>query len=338
MSDFLSRLVQRTRGEAATVRPVSVAVTAPDIGAAAWDERVIEHEAPLALSSRAPSPPLLQRARAAAPQSAVLTAAPARRGALDGEFGRMREVEPSPAMVPAAAAPPSSPAAAEFARALDVVPVSSEPRRQSASEETEHPALQPAAPPPAVGVAVSLVELRELHVPALSSPSALASPLPTPTRTPMAAFHVFDDTAGLLAAPSSLPPNAGTRPVPAAPGAQPTPEVRTETVSRRRMLEAEAQSAQRTDGVGAATANAMLTLERAAPRRDLERLSRAEISARSDSAAVHEHSTTVEVSIGRIEVRVPPARGPVATPAAAPRRTAMSLSEYLQSREAGKTR
>src|SRR5262245_1534103 len=46
MSHFLSRLVQRTRGDLATLRPVMHAVTGPDPDGVAWDERMIERDAP----------------------------------------------------------------------------------------------------------------------------------------------------------------------------------------------------------------------------------------------------------------------------------------------------
>jgi hypothetical protein len=74
MSDFLSRLVQHTRGETATVRPVFHAATAPDPGAMAWDEQVTAREAPpLARSPRARHVPLL----AAMAPAAVVPPAPA---------------------------------------------------------------------------------------------------------------------------------------------------------------------------------------------------------------------------------------------------------------------
>jgi hypothetical protein len=58
---------------------------------------------------------------------------------------------------------------------------------------------------------------------------------------------------------------------------------------------------------------------------------------RARTELVHETSTTVEVSIGRIEVRLPPRTRSAAEPApAAPRRPAVGLDEYLRARDGGK--
>lgn len=388
MSDFLSRLVQRTRGEAATVRPVGPAVTAPDLGAAAWDEQVIVREAPLAVSLRAPialpAPPVIQRATAGPPvlARAAAESVPAAMG-IPGEVARADESavernEPVSAAPQGPASPPPVPATPgpPLAAAAIVRTSSSHQERgqqpQLAEAGTEGPAGRIAitAPAPEPGDPFSLVDVRELHVPATPPPAGSLQLLAAPAaRSPAAlaparaadarTIDVAVDaptpspahTAVTLARPAPSPPVTALRDaLSAAPARTATAHAEAArlhqaaadaTAARARPAAADAGAAPAhpavTDGV---SVRLLPPLARAEPRRNVAPLSPGRTPLRDDVAPVHEYSTTVEVSIGRIEVRLPPQPRPAAAaePLPAPRHAAVSLADYLRGRDAGKTR
>lgn len=342
MSHFLSRLVQHTLGEAATVRPAVPVVTAPDTTMAVWDERVIARDAPplaaAAPSARTPlaahaAPPSYDSPRAVAPFAAPLE----RQTAPDVVARRTRDDASPMAPTAAATAPTATPGEGAPAPAL------------AASREVA------AAPP-----VVSTVTARALLV-----TGAVAAPHPLPARDrgegdrsphpAKASGELRTTVAG--APPTGRPTSAGGRPAQAEGRPRDDGEGRDDDSAP---VTAAARDVPPIDGPLArpeaprVNPAREIVVTREGPRAssrgsDPDRLvtSRrpADVAAvphgAHDRESPHlvQESTTVEVSIGRIEVRLPPA--PRAQPAAAPaaqRRPAVGLGEYLRARDARRPR
>lgn len=291
MSHFLTRIVQRTFGEVATVRPVAPPVTAPDAAAPAWDERVTAREAPLLVSAhhslhrgRVDHPtPLAPEASFAAPPST-------QRG------------EPTPRDPAAAGEIPSI--------TWDESPESPPPR--TASRSLSHASAEPAALAPRGAL----------------TPQATARG-DTPARPQEPARLVT--TARRGAPPAAL---AGDASEVAASPDRPAP-----TVLREPSAEATPPTAATLEPARSATTQRSVTAQAAVVRlasapRVTDDSPRARAPQEREAPRVVEETTTVEVSIGRIEVRLPAsARGHAPSSAAAQRRPAVDLAEYLRARE-----
>jgi hypothetical protein len=326
MSDFLTRLVQRTRGEAAVVRPVSHAVTSPDPTGAAWDEQIAVREAPpLARAPHAALPPLQVPVAAVAVAPSV--PAPLSRPDPHRELERASEVQ-----VASIAASDAAPAIADSASsqtaasplALETLAASlpsAAPRvtvpqptvasqtvaRQTDPRQTVALPLTPAVRTPPAAPAAPLVPARESKTHSLAEsiaarlPSVAAPPSPRPPSTPVA-LAPAQPAQALAAEPAPTP----ARPAPLAAAA----------------------------AFGVAAPGQI-----ARPVDDPAQLP-SRSARRAAETALREHSTRVEVSIGRIEVRLParPRKAADETPSLAQRRAPVGLAEYLASRETGKSR
>ncbi|WP_438001714.1 hypothetical protein WMF26_20455 [Sorangium sp. So ce185] len=357
MSGYLSRLVQHTRGERAVVRPFTPAITAPDPGAEAWDDRTA-HAAVADPAGRAtdeatgaPSAlPLHPAARGPAPRAAA-AAAPGARSfeeptalaapvdavgrASDGAERAEEAMPPGPrapasgllgsgALPPASAAPAAIEPAAPGGRATDEAPAGREP----AAAPLAKPAPRGdrlAAPPPAEGRAAPPPGEGRL----------------APQREPRAAGQALADIA--VEAP---PPGA-------------TGEPGAGTWSSVAPIDAEAlldrRPAARRTRAGRAWSADGRPLARPAPWAgergpDGERATPGARTGDGEAPGAHGRPSpppgppaaeasgagpTVEVSIGRIEVRVAPAPRAAPRSAAAPPRPVVDLGEYLRRREQG---
>jgi hypothetical protein len=361
MSDFLSRLVQRTRGEVATVRPVGHAVTAPDPGAGAWDEQVIVREPPLVRSSRAAAaptpviqrvavaPPILARkATIAAPQASSAAEAAAR--AAD-RTGGVEDRHWTSAASPATAAPHRlGERAVEEDEAVAAPPSPSSRddhgersrRDEDAHGEIAAPAARSVAPADRLASPAPRARMVEPEEHLLSVSALVAAREDRDPDEPLSATVARAPAAGRAPAPRGAAPSPSSRAT--AEIAAPIPPASRAEASAAAVAMDGSEPAPSARSAGAlALARAALaqpTLARAgAWRADAPTPTRRAVIA-DDASAVHEHNTTVEVSIGRIEVRLPQPPRPrqAGEPATAPRRAAVSLAEYLRDRDAGKPR
>ncbi|RYZ03502.1 MAG: hypothetical protein EOO73_27590 [Myxococcales bacterium] len=316
MSDFLSRLVQRTRGEAATLRPVSHAVTAPDPGRAAWDEQSTAREAPPLARPPQGARPSFELEEG--PSLAELAASPQvqRRSAFStpGKWTAPGQPEQTPAPEPSLAPPAASDPRASLRAPELLEPAQLQATRVRASELTdsaptarrEDARSAVASAPHGVldeRVALSLAPPHPAEARALERRRSLAEP--TRAERP-AATEAGPPVRGPLAEDLASPsPTEDTLVPPAARVAQAGPKL-----TRARVTPVQATEP-----------------PRRARREDAE-------------ASLHEQSTTVEVSIGRIEVRLPqrPRASVDEAPSFAPRRATVGLDAYLSHREADKRR
>lgn len=422
MSDFLSRLVQHSRGEAATVRPVSHAVTAPDPGGMAWDERVTEREAPpLARSPRALYVPWLVHAKATAPmappappESSLQPAEAIAAAPLPSDEPERWRTPESPSDDPASPEmfaalrnePDRTPQGAHFTAAMPPTEASSrrssstalasaaaravgtaEPAIPSVSASLASSSLPPAwrtepqssadpardiqaiaatpsnrLPPASPPLAPPAARANGVGEPAIPQARARLASTPTfaPPRPskPQRSADRAPDMQAIAAMPSSPRPPSNAPLAPRAPRESGIDPARDHASARPASapgflppirppeLWRSADSAPSAQAIALATvadkappsvsalapAGRMPNSEALAPAAALRR------PAREPEARLQEHSTTVEVSIGRIEVRLPPRPRSAADRAPPPRRAAVGLAEYLSNREAGKTR
>ena len=319
MSHFLSRLVQRSFGEVATVRPAPLPVTAPDDGAQSWDERVFTSDTPRLVR------------RAAVHVSSTPHVSPS--------------LTPPSFFAPALGTPPDAPPSAVLA---DDVP----------------PALDALATPAPTALTQAPVVRATTHE-AVASIAARAIPpapgAPGPDAAPTTAAAVDPSLRGnVKAAPGGASALPGV-----ALAASPAPDRDDGEVPLRRaaltprahvhVAVVEHDGAPAPAPVAAAPVVAPETALRASSNvppgatpsvAASVRLAPAPPSTRGGPGApqraaphVVEDRTTVEVSIGRIEVRLP-ARSttPTAAGAAPSRRPAVGLADYLRARdERGRT-
>lgn len=366
MSHFLARLVQRTRSEVSTVRPALPAVTAPDPTATAWDEQVMVREAdPLAATPQVP------RVDPRGLSSAGLPRAGSR-----GE--QVMTGDGLPRAVPARAPTPGAPApdwllaqprdepdalrdafvvAAPDAGALPQAALPGAPAAPRATQAVESAA--PAVLPGTLAVPGTPESLPEPPAAWSAAPAAVRGAAATPQTTPSLA--TAEPTRGAPA--SRVPPSTAARAgaTEATPPRDPIAPRTSTAIAREavastipaleahaRITAPEARPAAREATAFAPSPEPML----GRPPRQAGPLS---LPARFDAAPrpgarpgpallgappglVRETATTVEVSIGRIEVRLPP-RPPASagTPPASPRRPVIGLAEYLRARDTGKT-
>lgn len=307
MSHFLSRLVQRTHGGASIVRPMAHAVTAPDPAAAAWDEQVMDREAPR--FARAPSLrpgwSAIDRlfVSASHPPSARLETAPSLRAAAIAS----REARAAVASLAGAGAGAGAAAAeAEAEGAPETAPpppaeAPGEPMPANAEEST--PMLAPLDAPRARPRALAA---------GFASAAAFDDPVigarvPARPREPMAdALPRAADPAG------SSPPMPAPAPVPGEP------------LLGEPLLGDPPSDAPPLAG-STALAPPLARATALAPR------------GHASAELIHETTTTVEVSIGRIEIRLPARpRAPAEPSSSESSRPAVGLAEYLRARDGGK--
>lgn len=319
MSDFLSRLVQRTRGEAATLRPVSHAVTAPDPGRAAWDEQSAAGEAPpLARPPHGARPSFeLEEGRSLA----ELAASPRvqRRSACStpAKWTAPGQPEHTPAPEPSLAPPAASDPRASLRAPELLEPAQPQPTRVRASE------LTVTAPTARRKDARSAVASAPHGVLDEAVALSLAPPHPTAARALERRLRLAEPArAERPAAIEAGPPVRG-------PLAE---DVASPSAAEDTLVLPAARAAQAGPKLTRALAARVTPVQAAEP----------PLRARREDAdaSLHEHSTTVEVSIGRIEVRLP--QRPRATvdeaPSFAPRCATVGLDAYLSHREADKRR
>lgn len=391
MSHFLSRLVQRTRGEVATVRPASHAVTAPDPGATAWDEQVMVRE----------TPPLAQSAHTARldppPSPAGVSS---REATVRGDAVDAWVAPPNPAAEPELVAPDRRPT--ENAERAVI--------RESSTNAFDGERTTSARPGAALLVdpAGEAPPFREVMVASSRSPASDGEPLVPPAITapqlpapperpaPPAPIAGFVHGAPVLrravsttgprgvAVEASVPPAAPTRP--AGPAGDVVPQTaHAQVVARERMSAlphpagdaidvARSSPAQgpiatvaplrersgETQRAGAGSTVIAPALPAPPGGRTVAQAGQlaapllparkggaaAEVSVRDGAArraqpsrepAVREAATTVEVSIGRIEIRLPqPPRAAARDAVSSPRRAVVGLAEYLRARDTGK--
>ena len=305
MSHFLARLAGRALGTIAPLRPASPVVTAPDPAGAAWDERANAAEvSTLVAPGRAAAPPVV--APPAPARSEAAAAAPTPRPSAAPAAIEHRPEPSGPR--PAAPAP-------EVPRAADAPPT-----RAAAEVVDRAPAVgsvaMPAAPPaPSATIEITVAEAAWTPtVEARSRPAVAADVRPAPPTDPAAPAEPAAPSRSAFAAPArraSAPPReatparlvpGGPRAAPPAPGAAPSLAVSSPAVAR----------GGRDPAVG----------------RD------AAVGRDTPLPALPASTTVVEVSIGRIEVRMPPSKQRAGDAPTAPRGPAVGLDEYLRRRDA----
>jgi hypothetical protein len=343
MSHFLARLVQRTRGETSTVRPVLPAVTAPDPTAAAWDEQLVVREAaPLVAPQIArsdpggPSWPEATRAEPAAareilgdelprsvpmhasmPTASVLHPALAEsRAELDARRDAFRTSAElaAPSSLPQAASPGAPAWSPASPTAWPGTPGTSRaaPASRAAPTTLQTTSIRTTADPARDAAATRVP-------PSAASPAGAADVAPAPIATHIAS--AIARMAGGETARAAMPVD-----LPGRPDARESNSIAATGAAR---LGGPPRRVGPAYGPISPPALADAAARRSAPRPGLA-------SHGAPEAQFQEAATTVEVSIGRIEVRLPPRPPTSAGAAPSTRRPVIGLADYLRARDTGK--
>lgn len=313
MSHYLARLVARTRGTPPIVRPATTAVTAPDAAGVYWDAEL--HASPSQLVADRASRPDAPRAPAAdpRPQTSRFDARSATRSPLAAS-------PPAPLAnfaLESLAGEHEAPAGRNVLRASG--PASAPQARHDASSPAATVHRAAVAPTTRAGTAETLS--LEVDTPRPDSP--LAPLLPS---SPSTRHDVTTPRRDLRAVHTNAAPDGeglATR--------RDTPPLATLALDNS-LLDTSPPDSSRRD---AAIDVRLPSPANARSSRELDRSqTRASQLDRPAAALVHHDTTTIEVSIGRIEVRIPGARAVASAPGPAPaRRPSLDLAEYLRRRD-----